>query len=88
MESSKPRKLLLREKQMLVYNYSARFRVLVAGRRFGKTQLALADVRGGEKDYQYRRFQAVPVSQGDSSRWRGRGKNSTAVSKSVLGKSS
>ncbi|MGA2099398.1 MAG: terminase family protein, partial [Candidatus Acidiferrum sp.] len=44
MESFKPRSLGLREKQMLVYKYPARFRVVVAGRRFGKTQLALAEM--------------------------------------------
>ena len=44
-----------------------------------------ATVRGGEKDYQHRRFQPVPVSQCGSGRWRGRGKNSITVSKSVFG---
>jgi hypothetical protein len=44
MEISKPRNIRLREKQMLVYNFPARFRVVVAGRRFGKTQLALAEM--------------------------------------------
>jgi hypothetical protein len=44
MENSNPRVLLLREKQMLVFNYPARFRVVVAGRRFGKTQLALSEM--------------------------------------------
>jgi hypothetical protein len=44
MEIFEPRTLKLREKQMLVYNYPARFRVVVAGRRFGKTHLALAEM--------------------------------------------
>jgi hypothetical protein len=44
MESFKPRSLGLREQQMLVFDYPARFRVVVAGRRFGKTRLALAEM--------------------------------------------
>ena len=45
------------------------------------------DVRGGEKERQYRRFRAEPMMPIGQACWRGRGRNSTAASKSFLGKS-
>ncbi len=43
-EAFDPSKITLHERQWEVYRSNARFRVLVAGRRFGKTHLALAEM--------------------------------------------
>jgi hypothetical protein len=42
--NSREHVLGLHSAQLVVYNNPARFRVLVAGRRFGKTQLALIEM--------------------------------------------